>query len=91
MTDDRFELLYELHSPVEAEILSDLLRENDVTVRRPASIDANLLGVGQNIIAYRIEVPVGQRDTASQVLQQFLQGDGEEHLREEGLLDDEED
>lgn len=64
-----FELLYEVHNPVEADILADLLRGNDVTVRLLGSRDANILGVGQNILALRLEVPVSQLETASKIEQ----------------------
>lgn len=83
-----FELLYEVHNPVEADILADLLRGNDVTVRLLGSRDANILGVGQNILALRLEVPVSQLETARRVLDEFLKEGGAEHLRHEGLLDD---
>jgi hypothetical protein len=91
MAPQPYELLYEVHNPVEADILADLLASHEVDARVLGSRDGNLIGVGQNILAIRIEVPVSQREAAAEVLEAFLREDGAEQLRDEGLLDDDDD
>src|SRR5262245_48004052 len=55
-----FVTVYQTTDPIQAEMLADVLLQERVDARLLGTRNASLLGVGQNIVRLRIEVPESQ-------------------------------
>lgn len=88
MSDKEFVIVHRTFDPIQAEILGDLLRDSGVRAEVLGTRMASLVGVGGNTMELHIKVPAEQAGTATDFLEEYLRGDGVELLREEGLLDD---
>lgn len=73
MTDlDKFVEVYRGHDPVAAQMLEDVLRKEGFEPRLVGTRNAALMGVGQNIVSMRIEVPASMSGEARALVESVL-------------------
>ncbi|HEY3449112.1 MAG TPA: rhomboid family intramembrane serine protease [Myxococcales bacterium] len=70
---DRFEVVFESHDEVEAEIAVDLLEKNGLTARMLGSRNAALLGAANFAFLLKVEVPADEVEKAQELLDAFMQ------------------
>jgi hypothetical protein len=88
---ENYVIVCRTYDAVQADMLGDLLRENGIAARVLGTRHGALIGVGQNILQMHIEVPQSQAGEATDFLESFFQGEGEDLLHEAiGFEDDEE-
>lgn len=84
---ETYVIVHRSYDPVQADMLGDLLRENGIAARVLGTRHGAVIGVGQNILQMHIEVPQSQAGEATDFLEAFFEGRGDELLRDEAGLE----
>ncbi len=71
---DDFEIVWKGYDSAEGQMLEEMLRQEDFTVRLIGTRTAALIGLGQHTAELRLEVTADNAEEARAVLKEFLSG-----------------
>jgi len=80
---ERYTTIYRTHDPVEAEMVEDVLAQNELHPHLIGTRSAALIGVSQQILALRIEVPEQEAQEARALIEALLGEPQEQDLVED--------
>lgn len=79
---ESYVIVHRSYDPIQTDMVGDLLRENGIAARVLGTRHGAVIGVAQNILQMHIEVPRSQAGQATDFLEAFFDGHGEELLEE---------
>ena len=85
-SSEPYVIVHRSYDPIQTDMIGELLRENGIAARVLGTRHGAVIGVAQNILQMHIEVPRSQAGQATDFLEAFFDGDGEELLREHAGL-----
>jgi hypothetical protein len=74
---ERFIIVHRTYDPIQADLLSDVLRDAGVVVRVTGTRSGALIGAAQNILEVTLAVPESQAGQATDFLEAFLSAGGD--------------
>jgi hypothetical protein len=86
---EKYVIVHRTYDPIQADIIGQILRENEIAARVLGTRHGAVIGVAQNILQQHIEVPASQAGEATDFLEAFFEGDGAELLADQDFDDDE--
>jgi len=87
----QFAIVHRTYDPIQAELLGDLMRDAGISAQIIGTRSGAMIGAGQVIMQMYIQVPQREAAQAIDFLEAYFEQDGEDLLRQEGLLDDDDD